>query len=92
LDTVAHTEMVGKELDCMIERRSRRGEVDADEREELWMESTRRFYARRREENRLAWLDYHRGAAERARRNLEALVARHEAAAEMLENGYRESA
>jgi hypothetical protein len=30
--------------------------VDADEREELWMESTRRFHARRREENRWAWI------------------------------------
>jgi hypothetical protein len=30
--------------------------VDADEREELWMESTWRFHARRREENRWAWI------------------------------------
>jgi hypothetical protein len=42
----------------MIERRSRKREVDGDEREELWMESVRRYNARRREENRLAWCDY----------------------------------
>jgi hypothetical protein len=55
---VAHGEMVEKELDILIERRSRKGEVDPDEREELWKESVRRYNARRQEENRLAWCDY----------------------------------
>ena len=41
-----------------IQRRSRKGEVDPDEREELWKESVRRYNARRREENRLLWCDY----------------------------------
>jgi hypothetical protein len=58
----------------------------------MWAESCHKHEQRKRERNRAAWLDYHRASAERARRNLEALVARHEAAAEMLENGYRESA
>jgi hypothetical protein len=35
---VAHGEVVEKELDFLIERRSRNGEVDPDEREELWRE------------------------------------------------------
>ena len=44
------------ELDRLIERRSRR--KDPDEKSELWKESVRRYNARRREENRLAWCDY----------------------------------
>jgi hypothetical protein len=35
-----------------------RGEVDPDEREELWKASVRRYNARRREENCTAWCDY----------------------------------
>jgi hypothetical protein len=46
------------ELTAFIERRTRKGEADPDEREELWKESVRRYNARRREANRLAWCDY----------------------------------
>jgi hypothetical protein len=53
---VAHGELVEAELDAMIERRSR--QKDPDEDHELWKESVRRYNARRREENRLAWCDY----------------------------------
>ena len=49
-------ELVERELDAMIERRSR--QKDPDEEHELWKESVRRSNARRREENRLAWCDY----------------------------------
>jgi hypothetical protein len=52
---VAHAEVVEKELNNFIERRSRKGNVDPDEREELWKESVGHYNARRREENRLAW-------------------------------------
>ncbi len=55
---VTRGERAEKELDAMIERRSQGGEVDPDEREELWKESVRRYNARRREENRLLWCDY----------------------------------
>jgi len=47
-----------RELDRMIERRSRNGETASDERGELWKESVRRYNARRREENRRAWCEY----------------------------------
>jgi hypothetical protein len=47
--------MVEKELDAMIERRARKGEVDPDEREELWKASVRAYTGRRREELRAAW-------------------------------------
>jgi hypothetical protein len=53
---VAKGEMVEKELDAMIERRSPR--KDPDEEYNLWQESVRRYNARRQKENRLAWCDY----------------------------------
>jgi hypothetical protein len=53
---VARGEMVEKELDAMIVRRSR--QKDPEEASELWQESVRRYNARRQEENRLAWCDY----------------------------------
>jgi len=53
---VARGELVEKELDAMIERRSRRR--DPDEEHELWKESVRRYNARRREANRREWCDY----------------------------------
>jgi hypothetical protein len=53
---IARGELVEKELDAMIERRSR--QKDPDEASEAWQESVRRYNARRREENRLAWCDY----------------------------------
>ena len=58
---IARTEMVEKELDGMIERRSRKGEVDPDELEPFYMESVRRYNDRRREEMRAAWCEYHQG-------------------------------
>jgi hypothetical protein len=53
---IARGELVEKELDAMIVRRSR--QKDSDEEHELWKESVRRYNARKREENRLAWCDY----------------------------------
>jgi hypothetical protein len=53
----------------------------------MYEESVRRYNARRQEENRLAWCEYHQGQAERHRAVLEELIARHEKQAEK----YRES-
>jgi hypothetical protein len=52
---IARGELVESELDRFIATRSRR---EPDEEHELWGESVRRYDARRREENRLAWCDY----------------------------------
>jgi hypothetical protein len=82
VDIVERAETVQKDLDVFIERRSWKGEADADEREELWKESVRRYNARRREANRLAWVEYHRGQAERCRAVLASLVSYHEGEAE----------
>ena len=53
---IAHSEMAEKQLDVLIERRSR--QKDRDEASELWQESVRRYNARKREENRREWCDY----------------------------------
>jgi hypothetical protein len=53
---IARGELVEKELDQMIERRSR--QKDPEEESEAWQESVRRYNVRRREENRLLWCDY----------------------------------
>jgi hypothetical protein len=42
---VMRGEMVEKELDILIERRSRKGEVDPDEQEAIWREFVRRYEA-----------------------------------------------
>jgi hypothetical protein len=79
---IARGEMVEKELDAMILRRS--CQKDTDEESELWQESVRRYSARRREENRLAWREYHEGQAERLRRIVGQLIDFHEERAEKL--------
>jgi hypothetical protein len=73
---IARGELVERELDTMIERRSR--QKDPDEESELWKESVRRYNARRREEMRAAWCEHHHEQAARLRAVLEALIARHE--------------
>ena len=80
---LAHSETTEAELNRLIEKPSSR-EMDPDEREELWKESVRRYNARRREEMRAAWYEYHQGQAVRHRAVLEFLIARHEAEAERL--------
>jgi hypothetical protein len=75
---VARTEAADAELMRMIERRSRKGEVDSDELEPFYMESVRRYNARRRADMRAAWCAYHQGQAERHRIVLEGLIRHHE--------------
>jgi hypothetical protein len=84
---LAHGEAVEKQLDAMIQRRARKGEVDLDEREALWQVSVRRYNARRREEMRAAWSSYHAEQAARHRRTLEDLIDRHETQAAKLCEG-----
>ncbi|CAA9455698.1 MAG: hypothetical protein AVDCRST_MAG58-1438 [uncultured Rubrobacteraceae bacterium] len=79
---VARTEAADAELARMIERRSRKGEVDPDELEPFYMESVRRYNAHRREEMRAAWCEHHQGQAVRLRAVLEFLIREHERNAE----------
>ncbi len=77
-------DVADRELERMIERRSRNGKADPDEQEELWKTSVAAHNARRREENRRAWASYHEAQAGRHRRTLEDLISRHEARAARL--------
>ena len=73
---IARTERVEKELDAMIERRSR--QKDPDEETELWQASVRAYEEKRRQAARLEWHLHHTAQAERLRRTLEALASHHE--------------
>jgi hypothetical protein len=73
---VARGELVEKELDAMIERRSR--QKDPDEESELWRESVRAYEEKRRQMARLEWHAFHCGQAERHRATLQALIEHHE--------------
>jgi hypothetical protein len=74
---ISRGEMVERELDAMIQRRARKGEVDPDEQEEMWKASVRAYTAQRREEMRAEWREYHQDQAARHRAVLEELIARH---------------
>lgn len=54
----ARANVVDAELGRLIERRSRKGEVDPDEREEAWKASVRRYNEHRRQQLRIEWHAY----------------------------------
>jgi hypothetical protein len=70
---VARGELVEKELDAMIERRSR--QKDPEEESETWQESERRHEEQRRLQARYEWHLYHTAQAERVRRPWRSLLA-----------------
>jgi hypothetical protein len=78
----ARSEPVEAELSRLIDKRSPR-ESDCDERDESWKASVAAYNARKREENRIAWCEYHEGQAERHRTVLEVIVEHHVHQAEM---------
>jgi hypothetical protein len=75
-------EAVESELDRLIERRSR--QRDADEENELWQESVKRYEEERLKVARLEWHAFHCGQAERHRATLQALIEHHESEAARL--------
>ena len=82
---IGRGEAVERELDAMIERRSR--QKDPDEESELWRESVRAYEEKRRQMARLEWHAFHCGQAERHRRTLEDLISHHETQAAKLYEG-----
>jgi hypothetical protein len=74
------------QIDAFISRMDTKRRDTEGERaeEELYAESVRRYNEQRHHMARLEWHAYHTGQAERHRRTLEELIARHEAAAERL--------
>jgi len=78
-------EAVDAELDRLISRRaSQDRRPDPDEQDALWKASVRAHNARRSEEMKAAWCEYHQLQAERHRSILEALIEHHERRAEEL--------
>jgi hypothetical protein len=73
---IARGEMVEKELDGMIERRSR--QKDPQEDSDLWQESAKAYEEKRRQMARAEWHLHHTAQAERLRRTLEVLASHHE--------------
>ena len=73
---IARGEMVEKELDALIERRSR--QKDPQEDSDLWQESAKAYEEKRRQMARLEWHLHHTAQAERLRRTLEVLASHHE--------------
>ena len=87
---ISRGEMIEKELDAMIERRSR--QKDPDEESELWQASVRAYEEKRRRMARLEWHAFHCGQAARHRAVLESLIAFHEEQAAKLLNTQQEGA
>ena len=73
---ITRGEIVEKELDAMIVRRSR--QKDPQEDSDLWQESAKAYEEKRRQMARIEWHLHHRAQAERLRRTLEALASHHE--------------
>ncbi len=85
---VARADTVDAELDRLISKRASQDRgPDPDELEPGYVESVRRHNARRSEEMRAAWCEYHQLQAERHRAILEALIAEHERKATELRKG-----
>jgi hypothetical protein len=83
-------EKVETDLERLITRRDKERRVTEGERREheLWQENEDRYNEQRRLQNRYEWHAYHCGQAERHRRTLEELIARHEEqAAKLLDEG-----
>jgi hypothetical protein len=78
---------VDAELDRLISKRaSQDRRPDPDEEHDVWRESVRAYTARRREEMRAAWCEYHQAQAARHRAVLESLIASHQQqAAELMD-------
>jgi len=85
---ITHGEHVEKELNLLITRRDEKRRAEEGERaaEELWQASARIHEAKQQREKLEAWRRYHEDQAASHRRTLEALIAKHKAAAQMLEN------
>ena len=84
---ISRSEQVETDLDRLIERRdSERRKTEGERaREQLWVESVRRYHERQETDYRAAWHEYEM----RLYRIHSGLAAEHLARAEKLENGHR---
>jgi hypothetical protein len=81
---IARSEQVESELDALIRRRDTHRRRTEGERltEELYEPSVRAYNARQEAARQAERYEYHRDQADRLRRAMGELIARHEAAAE----------
>jgi len=81
---IAAGERADLQIETFIARRDKqRRETEGDRaEEEAFMESERAYFARLAADGRAEWVRFHRAQAARHRAVLEALIQRHEAAAE----------
>jgi predicted acetyltransferase len=79
------TDRAERQIETFITRRENERRKSEGERavEELWMPSERAYFARRQEDNRMAWCDYHR----RLQALHQGLADEHRVEIEKLENG-----
>ena len=86
---IASGEIVDADLDRSIEKRDKMRRLEEGERaeEQAWVESTRVFNEKRRQQARVEWHLHHTSQAERLRNTLEDLIAHHEQRAEELAGG-----
>ena len=86
---IAKGEKVEADLTHLIERRHDQRVVEEGHRpsEEMYEESTRRYQEQMRVRARYEWHLHHTAQAERLRRTLEGLIARHETQAARLYEG-----
>ncbi len=89
---ISRGEMVEAELNHLITRRHDRRVVEEGERaaHEAWHESEVRYFEEQRRAKDVDRYEFHLAQADRLRRTLGELVARHEAAAERLLPNARE--
>ena len=79
---------IDAELERLIAKRaSQEMRPGPDEQEEIWKASVRAYTAKKREEIRAQWRDYHQLQAERHRAVLQDLIAHHETQAAKLCEG-----
>ena len=83
IDEIARGEVVEKELDLMIERRSRR--KDLDEEHALWKASGRRYSVCCREARLWERLHYHQAMLEAHTKNFEVILRRHRVGLRLVE-------
>ena len=85
LETSRSLEAAEAELNRFIENRALKNNAEQQRVEDLFEETTRRHREKHLEEQRLAWYCFHLDQAERLRRTMSALISKHEAAAERLQ-------
>ncbi len=85
IDEVLRGEIVEGDLDRLIERRALKMNPEQQRIEDGWVESTRKYNARHREQRLWERLDYHRSQLEAHTATFERLIMRHKSGLRLVE-------